>query len=44
VTPRKTLIGGFGHELLGDDGFGVEVVRHLAARNFPAHIHILDVS
>jgi hydrogenase maturation protease len=43
VTPRKTLIGGFGNELLGDDGFGVEVVRRLAARHFPAHIQALEV-
>jgi hydrogenase maturation protease len=43
VTLRKTLIGGFGNELLGDDGFGVEVVRRLAASSFPAHIHSLDV-
>jgi len=43
LTPRKILIGGFGNELLGDDGFGVEVVRRLAASEFPAHIHTLDV-
>ena len=33
---------GFGNELLGDDGFGVEVVRRLAASDSPAYIHTLD--
>jgi hydrogenase maturation protease len=43
VTPRRTLIVGFGNELLGDDGFGVEVIRRLAASDLPAHIHTIDV-
>jgi hydrogenase maturation protease len=34
---------GFGNLLLGDDGFGVEVIRRLAASDFPAHIHTTDV-
>jgi len=37
------LIVGFGNELLGDDGFGVEVIRRLAAKDFPSHVHIMDV-
>jgi hydrogenase maturation protease len=43
VTPGKTLIVGFGNVLLGDDGFGVEVVKRLAADDLPSHIHTLDV-
>ena len=43
MTLRKMLIGGFGNALLGDDSFGVAVVRRLAACSFPAHIHTLDV-
>jgi hydrogenase maturation protease len=43
VSLRKTLIGGFGHELLGDDGFGVEIARRLAARKLPPHIQTIDV-
>jgi hydrogenase maturation protease len=39
----KTLIVGFGNVLLGDDGFGVEVVRRLAASGLPTHVDTLDV-
>jgi hydrogenase maturation protease len=39
----KTLIVGFGNVLLGDDGFGVEVVRRLTAHALPAHVETLDV-
>jgi hydrogenase maturation protease len=39
----KTLIAGFGNVLLGDDGFGVEVVRRLVASGLPAHVDTLDV-
>lgn len=43
LTARKTLVVGFGNVLLGDDGFGVEVVQRLAARDLPAYIHLMDV-
>ena len=43
MTPRKTLIAGFGNVLLGDDGFGVEVIKRLAASDLPPHIKTLDV-
>ena len=35
MTTAKTLIVGFGNALLGDDGFGVEVVQRLAASTLP---------
>jgi len=37
-----TLVGGIGNVFLGDDGFGVEVVRRLAARPRRADVHIAD--
>jgi hydrogenase maturation protease len=43
MTGRKTLISGFGNVLLGDDGFGVEVVKRLAATDLPPQIHSMDV-
>jgi hydrogenase maturation protease len=36
------LIAGIGNIFLGDDGFGVEVVRRLAANSFPDDVRILD--
>lgn len=39
----KTLVAGFGNVLLGDDGFGVEVVRRLAARGLPPATEAIDV-
>jgi hydrogenase maturation protease len=43
MTPRRTLIAGFGNVLLGDDGFGVEVIKRLAASDPSPHVEILDV-
>jgi hydrogenase maturation protease len=43
VIRGKTLISGFGNVLLGDDGFGVEVVKRLVANDLPPQIHIMDV-
>jgi hydrogenase maturation protease len=37
-----TLVGGIGNVFLGDDGFGVEVVRRLAERPRRADVHIAD--
>ncbi|MBC7893792.1 MAG: hydrogenase maturation protease [Cytophagaceae bacterium] len=40
----RTLIAGFGNVLRGDDGFGVEVIRQLAARGIAsASVELLDV-
>ncbi len=36
------LIAGIGNIFLGDDGFGVEVVRRLAARKLPAGVRVAD--
>ena len=38
-----TLVAGFGNVLLGDDGFGVEVLRQLDATGVPADVELLDV-
>jgi hydrogenase maturation protease len=37
-----TLVGGIGNIFLGDDGFGVEVVRRLAEKPARADVHIAD--
>lgn len=39
----KTLIAGFGNVLLGDDGFGVEVVRRLAKSDLPSCAETIEV-
>jgi hydrogenase maturation protease len=41
VTGR-TLVAGIGNLFLGDDGFGCEVVRCLAARPLPAGVKVVD--
>lgn len=38
----STLVGGIGNVFLGDDGFGVEVVRRLAERPRREGVHIAD--
>lgn len=38
----KILIAGIGNIFLGDDGFGVEVIRQLAQRTFPDSVRIRD--
>ena len=37
------LIAGVGNELLGDDGFGVEVTRRLAAEVWPEDVAVVDI-
>jgi hydrogenase maturation protease len=37
-----TLVGGIGNVFLGDDGFGVEVVRRLAGKPTRTGVHIAD--
>ena len=36
------LVAGIGNIFLGDDAFGVEVVRRLASRNLPAEARVVD--
>src|ERR1700728_3547844 len=36
------LIAGIGNIFLGDDGFGVEVARRLAATNLPESVRVVD--
>jgi hydrogenase maturation protease len=38
----RVLVAGIGNIFLGDDGFGVEVVKRLAARGFPDEVKIVD--
>ena len=42
MTPSRTLVAGIGNIFLGDDGFGVEVVRRLAARPAREDTHVVD--
>jgi hydrogenase maturation protease len=45
VEPLATpsiLIAGIGNIFLGDDGFGVEVIRHLSSRRFPECVRATD--
>jgi len=38
----RVLIAGIGNIFLGDDGFGVEVVKRLSAREMPAGVRVVD--
>jgi hydrogenase maturation protease len=42
VQKPTILIAGIGNIFLGDDAFGVEVVRRLATRNLPAAVRVAD--
>jgi hydrogenase maturation protease len=43
VTPAPAvLVAGIGNVFLGDDGFGVEVVRRLVARPQPDGVRVVD--
>jgi len=42
-APGRTLIAGVGNIFLGDDGFGVEVARHLADRRLPEGVEVADI-
>lgn len=39
---QRVLIAGLGNIFLGDDGFGVEVARRLAAESFPQSVRVAD--
>ena len=43
AAPGRTLVAGVGNIFLGDDGFGVETVRRLAAEPLPAHVEAVDI-
>jgi len=42
MTPARILVAGIGNIFLGDDAFGVEVVRRLAARPLPPGVEARD--
>jgi hydrogenase maturation protease len=42
MSPKRILIAGVGNIFLGDDGFGVEVVRRLAERELPEGVEVVD--
>jgi hydrogenase maturation protease len=39
---KRILVAGIGNMFLGDDGFGVEVVRRLARRELPEGVEVVD--
>jgi hydrogenase maturation protease len=42
TTPARILVAGIGNIFLGDDGFGVEVIRRLSARELPEGVKVAD--
>jgi len=42
TQPARILVAGIGNIFLGDDGFGVEVVRRLSAGGVPAGVRVVD--
>jgi hydrogenase maturation protease len=42
MTPPRILVAGIGNVFMGDDGFGVAVVRALAERPWTAGVTIMD--
>jgi hydrogenase maturation protease len=42
VSRKRVLVAGVGNIFLGDDGFGVEVVRWLAEREMPEGVEVKD--
>jgi hydrogenase maturation protease len=43
ADPPRVLVAGLGNIFLGDDAFGVEVVKRLATAHLPADVRVLDV-
>jgi len=43
AAERRVIVAGGGNVFLGDDGFGVEVVRQLAGTPLPAGVEVVDV-
>ena len=42
MSHKRILVAGIGNLFLGDDGFGVEVVRRLAGRELPEDVEVAD--
>ena len=42
MNHKRILVAGVGNIFLGDDGFGVEVVRRLAGRDLPEGVEVVD--
>lgn len=42
IQKANILVAGIGNIFLGDDGFGVEVVKRLSAREFPSSVRVVD--
>ena len=42
LMSKRILVAGVGNIFLGDDGFGVEVVRRLAGRELPEGVEVVD--
>ena len=42
MSPKRVLVAGIGNIFLGDDGFGVEVVKRLAGREFSEGVEVAD--
>ncbi|MDQ3637509.1 MAG: hydrogenase maturation protease [Actinomycetota bacterium] len=42
MSRKRVLIAGVGNIFLGDDGFGVEVIRRLAEREMPEGVEVKD--
>ena len=42
MNRKRILVAGVGNVFLGDDGFGVEVVRRLAGRELPEGVEVAD--
>lgn len=42
MMPPTILIAGIGNIFLGDDAFGVEVVRRLSSRTLPDSVRVID--
>ncbi len=42
MNRKRVLVAGVGNIFLGDDGFGVEVVRRLAEREMPEGVEVKD--
>lgn len=43
MMPQRVLVAGFGNLLLGDDGFGVAVVRRLAGELLPSGVETMEI-
>lgn len=42
MNAARTLVAGIGNIFLGDDAFGVEVVKRLAVKRLPQGVEVVD--